>query len=74
MHRVKRLMEGSHKEREHLRARNVVVTLLDYLPTMHKALGSTSRIIKPSLVGHACNPSTWEVKAGGLEEDWRSLK
>lgn len=42
-----------------------VAQLVGCLPSIHKALGSIIALHKPSMVTRACNPSTWEVQAGG---------
>lgn len=48
-----------------------VAQLIEYLPSLHEALGSVltqfciELDIKLGIVAHICNRSAWELKAGG---------
>lgn len=39
--------------------------LVGGLPRVHKAWASIMALCNPSMATRACNPSTWEVQAGG---------
>ena len=36
--------------------------MVDFLPSMHKALGSIPALQKPGMMGQIYNPNTWEVE------------
>lgn len=44
-----------------------IAQLVEYVPTMHKVLGSTHTTVERGYGGSAYSPSVWEVEAEGSE-------